>query len=148
MTEWPVAGTRVTGARVAFANPLECAREVIPVQLGDEPDSNLLRAGGLAFVLICTVPEPLPVVLGDHGEHAVPPLGLTLGQAAQVRDLGRDKQHGGRVLARGRARPAADARGRVHGPLLTRFRDRDGVPVRRPAGVDRDEPAGLDDPIE
>src|SRR5262245_66212628 len=114
-----LAPTRVPSARLALADPCQRPGDVIAVQLGDKLHADLLRAGGLALVLVGAVPEPLAVVLGDHREHAVPSLGPALGEAAQVRDLGRDEQHGRRVLARGRASPTADARGRVHGPLPT-----------------------------
>ena len=62
--------------------------------------------------------------------------------------LGRGEEVGRAVGAGGHACPAPDARRGVEGDVGDRFRDRDLVGLWGRAGVDRDEPAGLDDPVE
>src|SRR5262249_35927301 len=94
------------------------------------------------------VAEALGIHLGDHLAGATGALRLTLRQQSQVRDLGGDKEHRRGVWTGGDAGPTADAGRRVHRLLLRRLRDRDGVAVGRPAGVDRHEAARLNDAVE
>ena len=75
-------------------------------------------------------------------------LDLPLRQQREMGDLGRREQRGRGVLAGGDARPAADARGRVHRLLDDGLRNQDGVAVLRAADVNRGVAAGLDDPVE
>jgi hypothetical protein len=63
-------------------------------------------------------------------------------------DLRRGEQLRGAVGAGGDARPTSDADGGVHRRFGGLLRDGDQVGFGRAAGVDADEPAGLDDPIE
>ena len=120
----------------------------MPVQEGDIADADFLRAGGFAFELVGATAEAFGVVLIDHAADAAEPLGLTLRQVSQVRDLGRDEQHGRRVLAGRDAGAAADARRGVHRRFLRGLRDRDRIAVRSTAGVHADVAAGLDDPVK
>ena len=84
----------------------------------------------------------------DHADRAVPALGLTLRQQVEVLHLRRGEQLRGAVRARGHARAATDARGRVHRRVGDRLRDRDQVAVGRAAGSDADVTARLDDAVE
>jgi hypothetical protein len=65
-----------------------------------------------------------------------------------VRQLGGDEQAGRRIRARGHARAAADARGRVHRQVRVLLADRDRVAVGRVAARDGDVAARGDDAVE
>src|SRR5207249_946036 len=71
-----------------------------------------------------------------------------LRKKSEVRDLGRGEKLGRTVRALGHTRTALNALRGVHGPLLGRFRDRDGVRFRRATRIHGDESAGLNDAIE
>ena len=75
-------------------------------------------------------------------------LGLTLRHEVEVRELRRGEQLRGAVRARGHARAAADARGRVHRRVGRLLRHEDEVGVGRGAGRRGDVAAGLDDAVE
>src|SRR5262249_49080174 len=101
-----------------------------------------------ALEIIRAVTEALGVHLGDHLPRTTGALRLSLGQQPQVRDLGRDEEHRRGVRTGRYTGATADARRRVHRLLLRRLRDRDGIAVGRPAGVDRHEAARLNDAVE
>ena len=90
---------------------------VVPVELGDEADADLLRAGRFAFVVVRAMAEAFGVMLPDHGEDAPVAFGLALRKIAEVADFGGDEQHGRGVRAGGDAGAAADAGGGVHRQL-------------------------------
>src|SRR5690606_29196221 len=118
------------------------------VHLGDEIVADELGAGGGALVLVGAVAEAELVHLGDHVEHAAVALGLALREQRELRDLGRDEEHGGGVLAGRDAGAAADAGGGVHGEVGVLLGDGRGVGVLGGTGADADEAAGLLDGVE
>ncbi len=96
---------------------------------------DLLRADRFALRVVAAVAEAFLVHLGDHLLHPLVPLGLALGQVAEVRDLGRHEEHRRGVRAGRHAGAAADAGRRVHRQVGLLLRHRQGVGVGRAAGV-------------
>ena len=89
----------------------------VPVEPGDHVEGDLLGARGGALADVGAATEALVVVLGDHVDHPAVPLGLALGQLAEVGDLGADEQRRRPVGAGGDAGAAADAGGGVEGAV-------------------------------
>jgi hypothetical protein len=110
--------------------------------------ADLLRAHRLALALVRAAAESQPVHPLHEVHHALIVLDAPLREQAQVRDLGRHKQHGRRVLAGRHARPAPDAGRGVHGPFRHRLWHEDGVGLGRAADVHGRVPAGLNDAVE
>src|SRR5690242_406398 len=65
----------------------EAGAEEVPVHPGDGIDADLLGAGLLAFAVEGAPAEPFDVHLPHHLPRAHDPLGLPLGQQAEVGDL-------------------------------------------------------------
>src|SRR5216117_2463312 len=139
-----ISPVRPCGLRLAAYNRLP----IVPIQLRDEIDRNLLGARRHAFAMVGAGPEPLGVHLGHHSDDAGVTLGLALGQEPEVRHLRGHEQHGRRVGACRHAGAAPDARRGVHREVGVGLWHEQRVRLRRAAGAHGDEPAGLDDPVE
>src|SRR5437764_1992621 len=126
---------------------LEPGHDVVAVHAGDEIDGDLFRAHRLALAEHGAAPEVL-LHHPHHVEHALVALGLSLRQKSQVRDLGGGEELRGAVRTLRHAGAALDALRGVHGALLHHLRDGRVVGLRRAAGVDGDEAAGLHDAVE
>jgi hypothetical protein len=106
------------------------------------------RARGAALVLVGAAAEAEVIGGVDHREHAAVALRLTLRHEPEVRDLGGDEEHGGRVLAGSDAGTAADALRGVHREVRIDLRHRHRIRVRRRTGARRDVAARLLDLVE
>src|ERR1700754_3389331 len=83
--------------------------QVVPVQLGDHIERNLLRARHCALAGVRAAPETFGVVSLDHADHTVGPFRLPLRHFTQMCDLGADKKRGAAVRACGDTGSAPDA---------------------------------------
>ena len=84
----------------------------------------------------------------DHRLSALVPLGLTLGQQVEVRNLGADEQIGCTIRARCYARTTTDACRGVHRCIGNRLWHRDEIGIGRTTCGRRDVPASLDDAVK
>ena len=126
----------------------ERRRCVAAVHLGDDVLGDVLGARGFALVMVRAIAEAGGVHGGDHGLRAVRSLGLALRQMVQVRQLGRDVQHGRAVGARGNAGAATDAGRGIHRAIRFFLRYGYRVGVRRRPDVGGNETAGRLDAIK
>src|SRR5438094_2352904 len=106
------------------------ALDVVCVGLCDDFQPDLFRASRFAFANVGAIGESFAIHLPHHGQSATVPFRLPLREMCQVRNLRADEQCCRGVRAGGHARPAADARRRVHRQVGVLLANRHSVPVR------------------
>ena len=154
--------TKECDARVGFAEIAGVLREnlaipyligefgadVFAVQASDVGDRFVLGADGFASTGVGAVTKSEFVHLGHHEFRTTCGFYATLGEEGELRNLGRNEEHGATVLTSGHASAATDARGAVHGLIGVGFGDEDGVGVLCLSGADGGVTAGGLDFVE
>src|SRR5205807_2352634 len=85
---------RLHHARFQMRGRGQAGAQVFTVHLRDEAHADLLGANRFTFLLVGAVSEPLAIHSLNHLSYADGPLGLSLGQQGEVRNLGGHEQHG------------------------------------------------------
>ena len=121
---------------------------VLTVELRDVGQIDLRGAGGFAFGRVGAVSKVLCIHLGDHFQDSLTAFGLTLRQVGQMRDFGRDEQHGRGVLARRDAGATADTGCGTHRFLLRVMGNQRSVGLGCIPGIDGNISTRLNDAVE
>ena len=122
--------------------------EIGAIKTGDIGDGDLLGAFRLAGGDVGAAAEALVVHLLDHVQDTLTVLDIALGQQSEVADLGGDEQHGRRIRTSCHASAATDASRRLKGQGSLFLLYRNGIAVRRLAGIHGYITTRLDDPVK